>query len=316
MAPEMDADTAEDGAQKPQRTKTSDPSALRFIFYEPNQPSQKPVPDPRPAWEKLVDKIVGVKLSQRLQLQSMLKLLPRGNHETPIGTASRLASNLSSDQNERKVQELLAATLCFILYTSGRAAPEELDPIMRTFSSSAEKKYLDRLRRAGKAANEIIAEWAERSNGDLLYRLDCATQVVLQASLSLPQWGILNSSRSKVKGRILSYPLPNLPDAPGSTGLPILLPYLIEFLTNECISFPEICRRLGYDKIGFTEYLAELPQYKDIGAIEGPAQVYDASETGEAYASGSTQAPASSGGLGPVPCRDHGRNGETGFLHQ
>lgn len=169
-------------------TATQHPGDIEFVFYHPGQPcekpSEKPIPDTRATWEKLVDRIGDMRPSQRLQVQSVLKLLPRDSNELPISTASRLASNVSSDRNERRLQELLIATLCFVLYRSGRAAPEELDPILNRFSKSSDKKYLDTLKRAGKIANEVIVDWAETGDGDLLQRLDYATQAVLQGELS------------------------------------------------------------------------------------------------------------------------------------
>ena len=185
--PKMESGTTKE-TLKATRSTQSDTGDLEFVFYQPNQPSERPTPDERSTWEKLVDRIGDIKLSQRLQVQPLLEVLPCNRHETPIVTALRLASSVSLDLDERKLQELLVITLCFVLYTSGRASPEEIDSIIGKFSSSSEMKYLNRLKRAGKIANEIIAEWAESSTQDLplLYRLDCATQAVLQGKSSGP----------------------------------------------------------------------------------------------------------------------------------
>ena len=45
-------------------------------------------------------------------------------------------------------------------------------------------------------------------------------------------------------------------------------------LTYKSIS--EICCRLGYDKPGFTECIANVPRYEQIDAIRSSPQVHDA----------------------------------------
>lgn len=156
------------------------PLDRKFIFYEPGKSR---IPDPRPVWQRLIDDRLGdnARLSKRFQVQQLLRLLPRGPEVNPICTASRLASTLSTNPDERKVQQLLISILCDILYTSGRSTPEEIDSVIGTFSSkSSSTKYLEKIRRAGTTANELIIEWARSSNGDSLDRLDCATQTILQ----------------------------------------------------------------------------------------------------------------------------------------
>lgn len=163
-----------------ERDIPTQPLDRKFIFYESGKSK---LPDTRPAWQKLVDDRLGnnARLFKRFQVQHLLRLLPRGPEARPICIASRLASTLSTNPDERKVQQLLISTLCYILYASGRSTPEEIDSIIKPFSGkSSSIKYLEKMRRAGTIANHVIIEWARGSDGDGLDRLDCATQAVLQ----------------------------------------------------------------------------------------------------------------------------------------
>lgn len=156
---------------------------LRIIFYDPDQESNAPSIARRgsdiPIWERLADQLPGP-TTQRLKAEDYLKLFPPSLGETALEVAAGLASGLSHDKEQRHTSGLLLLSICATLDISGRVAPEEIDEVIKTLTSSRKPKYLDKLKRGARVANEIIAEWAERGDGNRLQQLDQATQVILQ----------------------------------------------------------------------------------------------------------------------------------------
>ncbi|KAF3760098.1 hypothetical protein M406DRAFT_104602 [Cryphonectria parasitica EP155] len=244
-----------------------DSSDFSVVFYDPNQPSEGRLinDEPKARWERLADRIVSAqgRLYARLETPALadLGLAPRaGQDKTPdaggnhlLDITTRLGHGTKLATPGRELRELLFASICSILYASGRAAPEELDRIMGICVQSSNSRYLDRLKRGAKIANEIIALWAVpedhacRNGCQLdtqLQRLDQATQAILQARLTLPQWGLLNSNSSNVKRYIQSHPLPHAP--PTTARPPLFIPCLIESITSGILSIPQICSYLGY----------------------------------------------------------------------
>ncbi|KUI65669.1 hypothetical protein VM1G_11312 [Cytospora mali] len=252
------------------------PSNIKFLFYQPGQPEQPfSPPDRQPTvarWEKLADRIgLATGVLERVDGQSLLSTFPRCDTDTALQAASRLASSVSP--NERDLHAIVLTSLCTVLEMSGRASPEELDGIVKTIVQSSLPRYLDKIKRGARVANEIIAAWAEHhTTGDLVSRLDQATQAVLQARLSMSQWGVLSECGSKVKERILSYPLP---DIPARDGRPLVVPLLIDAITNGSINMPEICRALGY-KGELTSCICTIPRVDIVQLdVPGTEQVSD-----------------------------------------
>lgn len=161
---------------------------LEVIFYDPNQTTTNRNTYPaKPPWQKLADRI-GTVRPTRLEVQHLVECLPAAPAgEKPLDTVSRLALGVFSE-HERSVRELVLISLCSILSTSGRAAPEQLDKVMMTLVTSSEPRYLDRLKRGARFANEIIATWAAKDINDGLRGLDRATQAVLQGTVNKTHW--------------------------------------------------------------------------------------------------------------------------------
>lgn len=87
-------------------------------------------------------------------------------------------------KGDRPVREFILVSLCAVLATSSRAAPEQIDEVLRMVVNSFEPRYLDRLKRGARFANVIISELASRLRGDEMQRLDRATQIILQGICS------------------------------------------------------------------------------------------------------------------------------------
>ncbi|KUI70764.1 hypothetical protein VM1G_11674 [Cytospora mali] len=147
-------------------------SDLQVILYQSNHPDQ-PLQRTSSA-------------SGRIELQYLVGVLPYSGADTALQAASRLATTPSGEQS---ISKLLLASICTILYTSGSAAPEQLDQILQKVVRSTNIKYLDKIKRGARVANEIASTWAEKSaeDSDLLCRLDRATQAVLQGVFSYMQ---------------------------------------------------------------------------------------------------------------------------------
>lgn len=161
------------------------PNELKIIFYTPDQPNSIPAPTVRrrseiPIWERLTDQLDLP--TQRLKAEDCLKLFPPCSGETALEIAANLASGLSQNKEQRLVSGFLLLSLCATLDISGRVAPEEIDEVIKTLTTSKKPKYFDKLKRGARIAKEIIAAWAEREDGDCLQCLDQATQVILQGS--------------------------------------------------------------------------------------------------------------------------------------
>lgn len=94
----------------------------------------------------------------------------------------RLARSIgaSKDVHDKNVRELLILSLCSVLSSSGRAAPERLDEILKLLVKSSDPRYLDRLKRGAKFANEIISARAIKHGGNELEHLGRAAQAILQ----------------------------------------------------------------------------------------------------------------------------------------
>lgn len=160
---------------------------LNIIFYDPTKPSEskrdKKIAMPR--WQQLADRIgMAAQTGKRLDVVALLDSFQphETDNKTPIDIASELAQSINAADPEASVRKLIVMSLCSILSTSGRAAPEELDSIINVLLKSTNPKYLDRAKRGAKMANEIIAEWAlaPPSKGDPIERLDQATNAILQ----------------------------------------------------------------------------------------------------------------------------------------
>lgn len=130
-------------------------------------------------WERLTNRI-GSSPIQRLEANHCLDLFPPACGETALDMAAGYAAGLPRQRDERLVSSFLLLSLCATLDISGRVAPEEVDKVIQTLTTSTKPKYLDKLKRGARVANEIIAEWAKRGGGDRLHRLDQATQAILQ----------------------------------------------------------------------------------------------------------------------------------------
>lgn len=161
---------------------------LQFLFYQPGRPdhpfSAPTKPPKRAKWEKLSDRIgLAAKLPERLDPSTFLAMLSPHTGETALEAASRLATN--SSPVEKANRELILISICNILYNSGRVSPEQLDDLIKMVVRSSLPSYFDKIKRGARVANQIIAGWAERhANGDLLYRLDQATQAILRGITS------------------------------------------------------------------------------------------------------------------------------------
>lgn len=174
---------------EPSESGTKPPASdqLNIIFYDPTNPSQSN-PDKkiaRPRWQQLADRIgTAAQTGKRLDVVALLASFTRHetDNEVPIVFASKLSRSINAADPEAAVQKLILVSLCSVLSTSGRAAPEELDNIMNVLLKSTNTRYLDRAKRGAKMANEIIAEWAlaSPSEGDPIQRLDRATHAILQ----------------------------------------------------------------------------------------------------------------------------------------
>lgn len=159
---------------------------IQFLFYQPDQPEQ-PFSQPNrqptaPRWERLADRI-GLAAGDpgRLDAQSLLTTFPRCDSDTAIQAALRLASSTSPNQENQEIRAIILISLCTVLDTSGSVDPEDLDGIIQTIIQSSKPRYLDRIKRGARVANEIIAAWAERyTTGNALLKLEQATQAVLQ----------------------------------------------------------------------------------------------------------------------------------------
>lgn len=159
---------------------------LTIVFYTPPPVSNNEsasTSDTEPRWQKLA-KRAGTIAGSRLDVHTLLEHIPPSTSgDTPLQTASKLSTYVSSLDGERKgFIEFLLVSLCAVLYESGRAAPEKIDEILKAVVKSSNPRYLDRVRRGVKLANQIIAEWAtcDSTSVDKLQRLDRATQAVLQ----------------------------------------------------------------------------------------------------------------------------------------
>lgn len=161
--------------------KSVSPRTLQIIHYLPNQPPASRRSE-TPIWEKLTDQIGSNAITQRFHTQDCLRLFSEASGKTALEIASNLANSLSHNKEERAIQSFLLLSLCAILDISGRAAPEQIDNIIKSLTKSTKPKYLDTLKRGARIANKIIAEWAGRQGpgGDHLQQLDEATQAILQ----------------------------------------------------------------------------------------------------------------------------------------
>lgn len=176
--------------QRPFDETTSQSSdQLDIVFYDPEQSSRASNQEKaRPRWQKLADRIGTArgKAAERLQVSVPLSGCPSyAESETPLSFASQLAQSITTAMPEVALQELLFMSLCSVLSVSGRASPEELDQVISTVVKSTNHRYLDRLKRGAKMANEIIAEWAADGISDTVQRLDRATQAVLQGAFDV-----------------------------------------------------------------------------------------------------------------------------------
>lgn len=163
---------------------------LDIIFYDPSNPSSSNLnkQQHKPRWQKLADRIGTSQSSalatKRLDVATLIgSYQPSNIHGgTPIAYAYAFARNIHPFEPEVAARELLLVSLCSVLSISGRVAPEELDAILNIFLKSTNPKYLDRVKRGAKLANELIAEWALVATGtqDPIRRLDRATQAILQ----------------------------------------------------------------------------------------------------------------------------------------
>lgn len=231
---------------------------LEIVFYTPPQPNRLPAPvGPRrsgiPTWEKLTDRLDQPTCTQRLEAKDCLKLFPTPRDGTVLETVTNLASGLSPDREERNISGFLLLSLCAALDVSGRVAPEEIDKVIKVLTMSTKPKYLDKLKRGARMANEAIAAWAEREDGDrLVHRLDRATQTVLQGRYTVPaneaipthslttymypsarfsvsQWSVLAEYCTPAKERIVSRALPRIAMGDGPPlAIPLLVSYLIK----------------------------------------------------------------------------------------
>lgn len=236
------------------------PEELEIIFYAPDQNSNTDQPTTRrrsdiPIWERLTDQLQRP-TTQRLKAEEYLKLFPPSIGETALEITRDLASGLSHDKEQRHISGLLLLSLCATLDHSGRVAPEEIDEVIRTLTTSKNPKYLDKLKRGARVANKIIAQWAERKGGDQLLQLDRATQAILQgrdehlyricsdpqpdqlafssARLTVSQWSVLGEYSTAAKERIVSRALPQM--AMGD-GPPVSIPLLISHLVKDSLSY-------------------------------------------------------------------------------
>lgn len=168
---------------------------LQFVFYLPNQPPVSRRSE-IPIWEKLTHQVGSIVITRRFHLHDCLKLFSHSRADTALEAASNLGTSLSPDKGERAIQSFLLLSLCALLDVSGRAAPEEIDGIVKVVTKSTKLKYLDTIKRGARVANEIIAEWAGRqdSSGNLdhLQQLDKATQGILQGKSLLCSNSVTN----------------------------------------------------------------------------------------------------------------------------
>lgn len=164
---------------------------LEILFYMPPPVDETRAPVARrrsrmPIWERLADQLGSP--TQRLEAQDCLKLFPTCSGETVLEITTNLASNLPHNKQDRLIASFLLLSICTTLDISGRAAPEEIDKIIQTLTTSKKPKYLDKLKRGARTANEAIAEWVERNDSesnDRLHQLDQATQAILQSRYQL-----------------------------------------------------------------------------------------------------------------------------------
>lgn len=155
---------------------------LTIVFYEPEstgQSTRRP-PAHRGKWESIVNHILEGLSSDRQDVTlTFLHSLPSLLEEDPIQTARRLGNDIIEDENARTrpFKELLFTTLCMVLHKCEVNSPEETDQVLKLISSTSRSRYLDRLKRGARVANEIITEWAMQQGGgrDVLDDLGCAT---------------------------------------------------------------------------------------------------------------------------------------------
>lgn len=186
-------------SSKPTTTSPpSPPKNLEFIYYNPDhqEPATKPRIPTQPKWRELAERIGMSKSFPRLGLEAFFEDDVPCN-ERPLDTALRLSQSIQNthvSKDKRPICELLLLSLCSVLSISGRAAPEELDQVLKTIVKSSDPKYLDSIKRGARFSNVIIAEWAAKGVGteQLEERLDRATQAVFQGILlSSPPRNIL-----------------------------------------------------------------------------------------------------------------------------
>lgn len=159
---------------------------LQIVFYEPIQPQPtEDGVDNRPRWQQLADRIGKFEPAERIEVSSLTSSLGRlASGERPCQIALRLARSIQSSTKDKAILELIVVSFCFVLYSSGRAAPEAIDEILTVLIQSSSVRYLDQVKRGAKLANEIIAEWSMTGIEDRFDCLDRATQIILQGNLA------------------------------------------------------------------------------------------------------------------------------------
>lgn len=229
---------------------------LEIIFYTPPPASSgvsTSMPQAGPRWQKLASRVTQI-AGEQLNVQDLINHIPPCTPvETPLKFASRLADYVSQLQGDKGALEILLVSLCAVLSKSGRAAPTDIDKILERLVKSSKPRYLDRVKRGIKLANQIIGEWTayQPATGDKLQELNRATKAILQcmfsanraspnqylpftAGITLPQWGLLNSYNTKTKEYILSQALPETPTST-TADPPLLIPCLLQTITNQSL---------------------------------------------------------------------------------
>lgn len=166
------------------------PDDFEVIPFQPDQPVSRPrrhlrkATPPTKRWERLAGRIgLPTELNQRIGALGLVQRLLFCRNDTPSEAALLLAAGLRSmNDTDHTTAALVLTSLCAVLYYSGQSAPETLDQILCSFVQSSNTKYLDRIKRGARLANETIAGWACEGDGDQLQRLDRATRAVLQGS--------------------------------------------------------------------------------------------------------------------------------------